>query len=89
MENFRPARQPVMWGAITAFILSGLTMAVAVGWLDLDPSQMTAVETFVMAGVGLAAILVPMWFASRKVTPVSAPHTADGQPAQLVALDPK
>ena len=87
MKNFTPRNEPVIWGAITSFILAGVAMAVALGWFNLDTTQMGAVELFVMAAVGLAAILVPMIVARSKVTPVSNPKTADGQPAQLVAIE--
>ena len=79
--------EPVLTaGAIAGVIMAGLGMAVALGWLRLDESQMKAVEAFVLPLLGLVVPIVAAWYARGKVTPVAAPKTATGEPAAIVPL---
>lgn len=89
-------REPVtnaslLAGAVQAVVMLGLGMAVSLGWLKLDPEQMGAVERFVAAVVALVALVAPQIIAAawarRQVTPLAAPRTASGEPAQLVPAD--
>lgn len=81
-------REPVITAAgITGGILSFLAMAVALGWISLDPNQMGAVKAFLIAAVPLALTLAGAWYARRQVTPVAAPRTKSGVPAALVPLE--
>ena len=82
----RIKREPVMVAGIVGAIMSGLAMAVGLGWLRLDQTQMGLVETFLMAMVPIV-ILVASWIARRYVTPTASPRTKDGQPAQIIPLD--
>lgn len=88
-------REPVMaytgiGAAVSAVVMLGLAMAVSLGWIRLDPSQMGAIEAFVAAVIALLGLVAPplvgAWLARAKVTPVSNPHTALGEPAALVPL---
>jgi hypothetical protein len=69
--------------AVSAVIMLGLGMAVSLGWVTLAPDQMGAIETFVGALLALAVLVAPQliaaYWASKKVTPLAAPKTADGE----------
>ena len=62
-----------------------LGMAVSLGWLRLDEAQMKAVEAFVLPALALIVPITAAWFARRKVTPLAAPKTANGEPAVIVS----
>lgn len=76
--------------AISAVIMLGLGMAVSLGWISLNDTQMGSIEKFVGALLALAVLvgpqLVAAFWARRKVTPLAAPKTADGQTAVIVPL---
>jgi len=59
--------------AISTTIMLGLAMAVSLGWIRLEPEQMTAIEKFIGALIGLIIMIVPpmtgAWLARNKVTP--------------------
>ncbi len=77
--------QPVLTaGSIVGVIMAGLVMAVSLGWLKLDSTQMGNIETFLAAAVALLLPILGAWWASRRVTPTAAPKTADGQPAVII-----
>jgi len=77
--------EPVLTaGAITGVLMAGLFMAVSLGWLHLNESQLGSIETFAGALLALLLpILISLWPRSQ-VTPVDAPKTADGEPAVLL-----
>ena len=77
--------EPVLTaGAITGVLMAGLFMAVSLGWLHLNETQLGSIETFAGALLALLLpVLISLWPRSQ-VTPVSSPHTADGEPAVLV-----
>ena len=88
-------REPVLSAqaiaaAVSAVIMLGLGMAVSLGWISLNDTQMGSIEKFVGALLALAVLvgpqLVAAFWARRKVTPLAAPKTADGQPAAIVPL---
>ena len=88
-------REPVVGytaigAAVSSAIMRGLAMAVSLGWLRLDTTQISAIEAFVGAVIALATLIAPplvgAWLARAKVTPRAAPRTAIGQPAALVPL---
>jgi hypothetical protein len=58
---------------ISTTIMLGLAMAVSLGWIRLEPEQMTAIEKFIGALIGLIIMIVPpmtgAWLARNKVTP--------------------
>ena len=76
--------------AVQAVIMLGIGMAVSLGWFNLSGDQMGSIEKFVTAVIGLAVLLAPQiiaaYWARKRVTPIAAPRTADGQPAALVPL---
>jgi hypothetical protein len=78
----------VLAGLVQVAIMAGLGMAVSLGWVALDSSQMGSIETFVKAALALLALIAPqivaaLW-ARAQVTPVANPKTAAGDPALLV-----
>lgn len=78
-------------GLVSAVIMMGFAMAVSLGWLTLVPEQMSAIEQFIGAVVALVVVVAPPLvgavIARNKVTPVSNPRMANGQPAMLVPRD--
>ena len=78
-------REPVLTaGAVTGIIMAGLFMAVSLGWLHLNETQLGSIETFAGALLALLLpVLISLWPRSQ-VTPVAAPKTADGEPAVLL-----
>ena len=63
--------EPVLTaGAITGVLMAGLFMAVSLGWLHLNETQLGSVETFVGALLALLLpVLISLWPRSQ-VTPV-------------------
>lgn len=85
--NINLNREPVAIAGVVTAVVSGLAMAVALGWIDLSSDQLSAVETFLKAVLPVVAVLAPLianWFARQQVTPLDDPRTADNQPAQLL-----
>ena len=76
--------------AVSAVIMLGLGMAVSLGWINLNDTQMGSIEKFVGALLALAVLvgpqLVAAFWARRKVTPLAAPKTATGEAAVIVPL---
>ena len=65
-------REPVLTAAgIAGLLMAFLAMAVSLGWLRLDESQMTAIQAFVLPLAGLLLPLLAAWWARGKVTPVA------------------
>jgi len=83
-------REPVMTTAVIAGIITGIIMAVALGWLNLNQEQISSIENFVTIIVPLVAMAIPIisaWFARQRVTPMAAPRTADGKAAVIVSKE--
>lgn len=76
--------------AISAVIMLGLGMAVSLGWISLNDTQMGSIEKFVGALLALAVLVGPQLVAAfwvrKQVTPLAAPKTATGETAVLVPL---
>ncbi len=76
--------------AVSAVIMLGLGMAVSLGWVNLNDTQMGSIEKFVGALLALAVLVGPQFVAAfwarRKVTPLAAPKTATGEDAVIVPL---
>ena len=76
--------------AISAVIMLGLGMAVSLGWISLNDTQMGSIEKFVGALLALAVLvgpqLVAAFWARKQVTPLAAPKTATGETAVIVPL---
>lgn len=88
-------REPVLSAqaiaaAVSAVIMLGLGMAVSLGWLSLNDTQMGTIEKFVGALLALCVLvgpqLVAAFWARGKVTPTAAPKTATGEDAVIVPL---
>ena len=81
-----PVRNAVgIAAALQAAIMLGLGAAVSLGWLNLAPEQMGAVEKFVTAAIALIVLIAPQvaaasWARSRVVPLASLP------PAQAAAI---
>ena len=89
------SREPVISAqaiaaAISAVIMLGLGMAVSLGWISLDGTQMGSIEKFVGALLALAVLIGPQlvaaFWARKQVTPLAAPRTATGEDAVIVPL---
>jgi len=87
-------REPVLSAqaiaaAVSAVIMLGLGMAVSLGWLSLNDTQMGTIEKFVGALLALCVLvgpqLVAAFWARKQVTPLASPQL-DGQPAAIVPL---
>ena len=79
--------EPVITAAaISGLVMAFLTMAVSLGWVQLSPEQMKAVEQFVLPAVAIFLPIVAAIFARRLVTPTANPKTATGEPAAIVPL---
>ncbi len=79
--------EPVLTAAALAgLIMAGLTMAVSLGWLRLDETQMQAIQGFVLPLVGLVLPLAAALWARGKVTPTAAPKTQTGEPGVIVPV---
>jgi hypothetical protein len=78
-------------GLVSAVIMMGFAMAVSLGWVALAPDQMTAIEQFVGAVIGLVVVIAPpivgAFLARKKVTSIENPRMPDGAPAMLVYRD--
>ncbi len=74
---------------ISAVIMLGLGMAVSLGWINLNDTQMGSIEKFVTALLALVVLVAPQlvaaFWARKQVTPLAAPKL-DGQPAAIVPL---
>jgi ABC-type nickel/cobalt efflux system permease component RcnA len=66
-------------GAVVGAVMATLAMLVALGVINLEPSQMGAIETALVALVGLVVPLLGAWLARSKVTPVANPHNDAGE----------
>jgi len=87
-------REPVLSAqaiaaAVSAVIMLGLGMAVSLGWINLNDTQMGSIEKFVTALLALVVLVAPQlvaaFWARNRVTPIADPKV-DGQPAALVPL---
>lgn len=62
--------------AVQAVIMLGLGMAVSLGWINLAPDQMGAVEKFVTAVIALGVLIAPQvaaaFWARGKVVPLAS-----------------
>jgi apolipoprotein N-acyltransferase len=77
--------EPVLTAAAVAGILMAFfVMAVNLGWLRLDETQMQSIQAFVLPTLGLVLPLAAAWYARGKVTPTASHKTQDGTPAVLV-----
>lgn len=87
-------REPVLSAqgiaaAVSAVIMLGLGMAVSLGWINLNDTQMGSIEKFVTALLALLVLVAPQlvaaFWARKRVTPISDPKI-NGEPAALVPL---
>lgn len=77
--------EPVLTAAaISGLVMAFLTMAVSLGWVQLSPEQMKAVEQFVLPAVAIFLPIAAAVWARRQVTPVAAPRTKEGEEAILM-----
>ena len=76
--------------AVSAVIMLGLGMAVSLGWISLNDTQMGSIEKFVGALLALCVLvgpqLVAAFWARKQVTPLAAPRTATGEAGVIVPL---
>ena len=75
-----PSKAPIEWANIVAALLSLLSLAVAMGWLNVTGDQFTAIEGALGAiGVVLWPTLAALW-ARKQTTPLSQPKDVDNTP---------
>lgn len=86
-------REPVLSAqaiaaAVSAVIMLGLGMAVSLGWINLNDTQLGSIEKFVGALLALAVLVGPQivaaFWARKQVTPLAAPKTKGGEEAILM-----
>jgi len=78
-------REPVVIaGAGTALLEALIVLAVQMGWVSWNSDQIASLNNFIITFVALAALVVPLYFARARVTPIADPKTADGEAAELV-----
>ena len=73
--------------AVAGVVMAFLAMAVSLNWLSLTPAQMDTIQAFILPTLGLLLPVAAALFARSRVTPVTAPRTADGDPAVLVPAE--
>ena len=75
-------REPVAIAALVVAVLEMfLMMALTMGWISWDSSQVASFNNFVVALMALLVAVVPLagaYFARAKVTPISDPRNAAG-----------
>ena len=77
--------EPVLTAAAIAGVLMAfLGMAVSLGWLHLDESQMQAIQAFVLPALGLILPIAAALVARGRVTPLAAPKTENGTSAVII-----
>lgn len=77
--------EPVLTaGAVAGVIMAALTMAVSLGWLRLDETQMGSIQAFLVAALSLVVPVTAAFWARSLVTPTADPKLPDGEPAALV-----
>lgn len=77
-------REPVMIGAaVVAFLEMAILMAIQMGWIDWNTQQIASFNNFVISLVALAGLLIPLFIARSKVTPVADPRLPDDIIEQL------
>lgn len=80
--------EPVLTaGALAGVVMAALAMAVSLGWLRLDETQMGSIQAFLAAALGLAVPIAAAWWARSQVTPTANPKTASGEPAVILPAD--
>lgn len=67
-------------GAIIAVVNTGVAMASGLGWVQWDTPTQALVNGFAVAVVNLGALVLPMLWARKRVTPLIAPKDEDGEP---------
>ena len=81
-------REPVMLGGLIVAVLEMfILMCIQMGWISWDSGQVASFNNFIVALVALLAVGIPIagaYIARAKVTPLAAPRTLDGEPAELV-----
>ena len=82
----RVKREPVaIAGAVILAAQALIGWLLSMGIVSLNGEQLASTENLIFVMVELAVLLVPLYLARRKVTPLSDPRDADGDPVQLVA----
>ena len=73
--------EPVMTvGLIVGAIMATLAMLVSLGVINIDPEQMSAIETALASILALVLPLIGAFVARSQVTPVANPHDNEGNP---------
>jgi len=82
----RVKREPVLIAGAVILALNGIiAWLISMQIINLNSEQLASTENLILVLVELVVIIAPLYLARRKVTPVSDPRDADGDPVQLVA----
>ena len=82
----RVKREPVALAGVVILAAQALIgWLLSMGIISLNGEQLASTENLIFVMVELAVLLVPLYLARRKVTPLSDPRDSDGEPVQLVA----
>lgn len=74
-------REPVaIAGSLVGLIMAAVMWALAMGYLDWTPEQVTATEQLIAVAVPLIVTGIAVIAARAKVTPLSSPQDDDGEP---------
>ena len=68
MKNPTKSEPAMVAGVITA-IVSAVSMAVALGWVELSADQVGAVEQFLAALAPVVTAILANWWVRQRVTP--------------------
>ena len=73
-------REPVMTaGAIVGAVMAVMAALVMLGVVNLDPEQLSAIETALLALLTLFLPIAGAWAARQQVTPMSDPRDDEGR----------
>ena len=79
-------REPLtLAGAVILALHAIIAWLISMGWVAWNSEQVASFNNLVIVLVELAVLIVPLYLARRKVTPVADPRMANGAPARLIA----
>ena len=84
----RVKREPVALAGVVILAANAIiAWLMAMGWLNWNSEQVASFENLIIVLVELAVLIVPLYIARKRVTPVSDPRDSSGEPAQLLPKD--
>jgi len=81
MGNERPVvTGTTISGLLIVLVNSAVAMLTAMGVVHWDTATQAAINAFVVALINVGAVIVPMIWVHKQVTPLAAPRDEDGTP---------